>query len=75
MTNLTDINVAFHDRVVGGLMDTGGFHTNERRLKEGLGAAETLVTDGDDLRDLNQSKAEKSLYNIMKNTEIEVSKA
>jgi len=26
---LTDINIALHDGVVGGLVDTGGFHTNE----------------------------------------------
>ena len=36
-------------------MDTSGFHTNEGRLEEGLGAAETLVTDGDDLKDSDQS--------------------
>ena len=24
---LTDVNVALHDAVVGGLMDTGGFHS------------------------------------------------
>ena len=53
LTYLTDINVALHDGVVGGLVDTSGFHTNEGRLEEGLGASETLVTNGDDLRDLN----------------------
>ena len=53
LTYLTDIDVALHDGVVGGLVDTSGFHTNEGRLEEGLGASETLVTNGDDLRDIN----------------------
>mmetsp|Transcript_19222 Transcript_19222/g.32755 ORF Transcript_19222/g.32755 Transcript_19222/m.32755 type:complete len:404 (+) Transcript_19222:86-1297(+) len=46
---LTDIDVTLHDRVVGGLVDTGGFHAEEGRLEHGLGAAESLVADGDDL--------------------------
>jgi len=46
---LSDINVALHDGVVGGLVDTGGLHTNEGWLEEGLGASESLVTNGDDL--------------------------
>jgi len=46
---LSDINVALHDGVVSGLVDTGGFHTNEGWLEEGLGASESLVTNGDDL--------------------------
>merc|ERR1719402_1850071 len=46
---LTDVNVTLHDAVVGGLMDTGGLHTDEGWLEEGLGATETLVSDGDDL--------------------------
>jgi len=46
---LSDVNVALHDRVVSGLVDTGGFHTNEGRLEEGLWATESLVTNGDDL--------------------------
>ena len=47
---LTDVNIALHDGVVGGLVDTSGLHTDEGGLEEGLGAAETLVTDGDDLK-------------------------
>jgi len=46
---LADVDVALHDGVVGGLVDTSGFHTNEGWLEEGFWAAETLVTDGDDL--------------------------
>merc|ERR1712001_472635 len=46
---LSDINVALHDGVVGGLVDTGGLHTDEGWLEEGLWASESLVTDGDDL--------------------------
>lgn len=46
---LTDINVALHDGIVDGFMDTAGFHTQEGRLEEGFRATESLVTDGDDL--------------------------
>merc|ERR1719457_305520 len=46
---LTDINVALHYRVVGGLVDATGFHTQERRLEQGLRAAETFVADSNDL--------------------------
>merc|ERR1719385_114285 len=46
---LTDVDVALHDGVVGGLVDAAGLHAQEGRLEEGLGAAETLVADGDDL--------------------------
>jgi len=46
---LTDVNVALHDRVVGGLMDTSRFHTNEGWLEKGLWATESFVSDGDDL--------------------------
>ena len=46
---LTDINVALHDRVVDGLVDTARFHTQEGWLEQGFGATESLVTNGDDL--------------------------
>ena len=46
---LTDVDVALHDGVVAGLVDTGRLHTQEAWLEEGLGASETLVADGDDL--------------------------
>merc|ERR1712168_1207955 len=46
---LTDIDVAFHDGVVGGFVDTCRFHTDEGGLEEGLGASESLVSNGDDL--------------------------
>merc|ERR1712244_128155 len=46
---LTDINIALHDVVVGGLMDSPGFHSKEGRLEESLWAAETLIANGDDL--------------------------
>jgi hypothetical protein len=46
---LSDINIALHDGVVGGLMDTSGLHTDKGWLEEGLWASESLVTDGDDL--------------------------
>jgi hypothetical protein len=46
---LTDIDVALHDGVVSGFVNTGGFHTNEGWLEEGFWATETFVTDGDNL--------------------------
>ena len=46
---LTDVDIALHDRVVSRLMDTAGFHAQERRLEQSLGATESLVSDGDDL--------------------------
>merc|ERR1719356_465440 len=46
---LTDVDVALHDGVVGGLVDAAGLHAQEGRLEESLGAAEALVADGDDL--------------------------
>merc|ERR1719362_2544679 len=46
---LPDVNIALHDGVVGGLVDSAGLHSKERRLEEGLGALEPLVADGDDL--------------------------
>jgi len=46
---LTDVDIALHDRVVSCLMDTAGFHAQERRLEQSLGAAESLVSNGDDL--------------------------
>merc|ERR1719330_408301 len=46
---LPDVHVALHDGVEGGLVDAAGFHSEEGRLEESLGAAETFVSDGDDL--------------------------
>merc|ERR1719384_2185879 len=46
---LTDVNIALHDGVEGGLVDAAGLHTKEGRLEESLGAPESLVADGDDL--------------------------
>merc|ERR1711970_1112549 len=46
---LTDVNIALHDGVVGGLVDSASFHSKEGRLEESLRAAETLIANGDDL--------------------------
>ena len=46
---LPDVNVTFHDGVVAGFVDTGRLHAQERWLEQGLGATESLVTDGDHL--------------------------
>merc|ERR550534_1670320 len=46
---LTDVNIALHDGVVGGLVDATGFHSKEGRLEESLGATETFIANGDDL--------------------------
>lgn len=46
---LTDVNIALHDGVVDGFVDTARFHTQEGRLEEGLRTPEPFVADGDDL--------------------------
>merc|ERR1711953_1466405 len=46
---LPDVNITLHDGVVGGLMDTAGFHSQERRLEEGLRGTEPPIANGDDL--------------------------
>jgi len=46
---LPDVNIALHDGVVGGLMDTAGLHSKEGRLEEGLWGTEPLIANGDDL--------------------------
>merc|ERR1719186_2248708 len=46
---LTDVNIALHDGVVGGLVDAAGFHSKEGWLEESLRATETLIANGDDL--------------------------
>jgi len=46
---LSDIDIALHDGVVSGLVDTGRFHSEEGWLEESLWASESLVADGDDL--------------------------
>ena len=46
---LTNIDVAFHDGVVGRLVDSGGFHSEEGGLEERFRATESLVSDRDHL--------------------------
>merc|ERR1712152_80671 len=46
---LPDVNIALHYGVVGGLVDTAGFHSEEGRLEEGLRGTEPLIANGDDL--------------------------
>merc|ERR1711973_85198 len=46
---LSDINVALHDGVVGGLVDSASLHSEEGWLEECLWASESLVSNGDDL--------------------------
>ena len=46
---LTDVHVALHDGIVGSLMDTSRFHSQEAWLEEGFRASEALVTDSDHL--------------------------
>merc|ERR1712061_427833 len=46
---LADVDVAPHDGVVDGLVNTSRFHTQEGRLEESLRSTETLVADSDDL--------------------------
>merc|ERR1719330_312628 len=46
---LPDVNIALHDGVVGGLMDTGSLHSQEGRLEDGLWTSEPFISDSDDL--------------------------
>ena len=46
---LSDVDVTLHDRGVGGLVQAGDLHAQERGLEQGLGASEPLVADGDHL--------------------------
>merc|ERR1712215_244611 len=46
---LTDVNIALHDGIIGGLMDATGFHSKEGRLEESLRATETFIANGDNL--------------------------
>merc|ERR1739838_133247 len=46
---LSDIDVAVHDAVVGALVDSSGFHSEEGGLEQDLWAAESLSSNGDDL--------------------------
>jgi len=45
----SDINVAFHDRLEGGVMYATGFLSDEAWLEEHLRASEALAADGDDV--------------------------
>merc|ERR1711941_85431 len=46
---LSDINIAFHDGVVSGFMNSSRFHTKERWLEKSFWASESFVTNGDNL--------------------------
>jgi len=46
---LADIDVALHDGIISGLVDTGIFLADQIGLEQHLGAAEALVANGDDL--------------------------
>merc|ERR1719336_2339857 len=46
---LPDVDIALHDGVVGGLMDTARLHAKEGRLEESLRCTEPLIANGDDL--------------------------
>jgi hypothetical protein len=46
---LSDVDVALHDRRVGGLVQARYLHAEEGRLEEGLGRPESLVANGNDL--------------------------
>ena len=45
----TNIDITFHDAIVCGFVDTGGFHTQKWGLEHGLGTPKSLVSDRDDL--------------------------
>merc|ERR1712018_673610 len=46
---LPDVNIALHNGVVGGLVDTAGLHAKEGWLEEGFRGTEPLIANGDDL--------------------------
>merc|ERR1712013_273718 len=46
---LTDVNVALHDGLEGGVMNAAGLLAHEAGLEEHLRAAEALASDGDDV--------------------------
>jgi hypothetical protein len=46
---LPDVHITLHDGVVDSFMNATGFHSQERRLEEGLRAAEPLIANGDNL--------------------------
>eukprot|EP00967_Tisochrysis_lutea_P111313 scaffold174890_cov34-Tisochrysis_lutea.AAC.1 len=46
---LADVDIALHDRVVGGLVHTRRLHAEECRLEERLRAAEALIANCNDL--------------------------
>ena len=46
---LSDVNIALHDGVVGGFVNTTGFHSQEGRLEESFRGSESFITNGDDL--------------------------
>merc|ERR1711978_104369 len=43
----SDIDVTFHDRVVGSFMDTAGFHSQERWLEECFWVSESFISNCD----------------------------
>lgn len=46
----TDIDIALHDAVVSGFVDSGGFHTEEGWLEEGFWTSESFVSNSDNLQ-------------------------
>merc|ERR1712227_636089 len=46
---LSDVNIALHDGIVCGLVDSASLHSEEGWLEESLWASEPLVSDGDHL--------------------------
>lgn len=46
---LTDVHVALHDGVEGGVVDAVGLHAHHAGVEQHLRAAEALVANGDDL--------------------------
>ena len=46
---LADIDIALHDRLEHGVVDTFGFLSDHRRLEQNFWATEAFVTDGDNI--------------------------
>jgi hypothetical protein len=76
---LTDIDIALHDGVESGDVDTAAFQTENARLEESLRSTETLVTNGDDLAvrefvRLLKSGALRSVLDLLLKVESDVAK-
>jgi hypothetical protein len=58
---LTDIDITFHDRVIGSLMDTSGFQSDKRGLEESFRSTEAAMEQR--VLSTDKNKSTKWVYN------------